>query len=189
MSAYGFGKRGAEIELPAGGRRVQWLALRPPIVFGPGDRDCLPLFRAGKHGVLPGAGPDQRYSLLYVVDLVDAIVRALDSTVVGRFVPLSGGVLSTEELAQALGAACGRTAAPLRMPVLLLRLAGLGADLVARVTGRPTTFSTDKVREMLAGSWVADGRVAEQVLGFTPRTDLRTALRATADWYRQQGWL
>ena len=60
---------------------------------------------------------------------------------------------------------------------------------MARVTGRPTTFSTDKVREMLAGSWVADGRVAEQVLGFTPRTDLRTALRATADWYRQQGWL
>ena len=82
-----------------------------------------------------------------------------------------------------------RKAAPLRLPVFVARLAGWLASLAMLVTRRPTTFSSDKVREMLAGSWVADGTRAEQVLGFKPRTELRAALRTTADWYRQQGWL
>jgi nucleoside-diphosphate-sugar epimerase len=60
---------------------MRWVALRPPAVYGPGDREMLALLRLLMHGVAPVLGPaDARFSLLYVDDLVAAVERCLRAT-------------------------------------------------------------------------------------------------------------
>src|ERR1700745_3626238 len=57
-----------------------WTVLRPPAVYGPGDRALLPLFRLMGRGIVPLLGRnDAKFSLLYVEDLTEAVIKGLVS--------------------------------------------------------------------------------------------------------------
>ena len=80
VSPYAASKRMGEIALSKVADRLTWTALRPPAVYGPGDRAMLPLFRLMRRGIAPVVGRnDARFSMLYVDDLADAIVKWLVS--------------------------------------------------------------------------------------------------------------
>lgn len=73
-SPYAASKRAGEQILLAQGDGVAWTILRPPAVYGPGDRELLPLFRLMARGLAPVPGRlSDRVSLLYVEDLIAAV--------------------------------------------------------------------------------------------------------------------
>ena len=58
--------------------RLDWVIVRPPAVYGPGDKEMLPVFQMMSHGIAPVPGsPDARTSLIHVTDLVEAIIACL----------------------------------------------------------------------------------------------------------------
>ena len=79
LSPYAASKRLAEEVLAAESVKMPWTVFRPCAVYGPGDRELLPVWRRMARGVapLPGSGRG-RFSLIYVEDLVEAIVRWLN---------------------------------------------------------------------------------------------------------------
>lgn len=78
LSDYAGSKRAAEQMLQADAGALQWAALRPPAVYGPGDRELRGLFRIMAHGWAPTPGHAYgHFSLLYVDDLAAAITRWL----------------------------------------------------------------------------------------------------------------
>ena len=78
LSHYAASKRAGEEVLVNEAQRVQWFALRPPAVYGPGDSELLPLFRAMSRGFAPVPGtPDARFSMLFVDDLATAVLAWL----------------------------------------------------------------------------------------------------------------
>src|SRR3954462_770091 len=66
LSDYGWSK--ARSEQVVGARGLDWTIVRPPAVYGPGDRETLELFKMAKRGLvfLPPAG---RMSVIEVSDL------------------------------------------------------------------------------------------------------------------------
>src|SRR5690606_32228931 len=66
LSPYAVSKRQAEeiLRRQAGG--LAWQALRPPVVYGPGDRATLPLFRQFDRGLVLHPSGNGRFSMLYV---------------------------------------------------------------------------------------------------------------------------
>jgi len=53
---------------------MSWVVLRPPAVYGPGDKETLPLWRWMARGFAFVLGSGQtRFSMLYVDDLAAAI--------------------------------------------------------------------------------------------------------------------
>jgi nucleoside-diphosphate-sugar epimerase len=189
VSWYGASKLAAEREILEAG--LPSVILRPPVVFGPGDRDVLACFRLAARGLLPvPGGGGRRYSVLYAPDLADGLVRAAQVPCpAGTVLHLTGPDLPWSEFGQRIAAALGRRGRLLALPEGLVRLAGLAADLGARLRGRPGIFSSQKVAEMLASGWVASPDRAREVLGWTAPTGLDAALAATAAWYRDHGWL
>ena len=80
LSAYAASKRMGEIALSQMAGAFAWTVLRPPAVYGPGDRAMLPLFRLMRRGIAPLLGRnDARFSLLYVEDLAEAVIKWLVS--------------------------------------------------------------------------------------------------------------
>ena len=69
VTMYGRSKLAAEHAVAASG--LPWAAIRPPVVYGPGDRDgFLPLFRAAQVGVAPMFGDgSMEIPLIHVGDL------------------------------------------------------------------------------------------------------------------------
>jgi len=189
LTWYGRSKLAAEREVLASG--LASVILRPPVVFGPRDRDVLGYFRMARSGLLPvpGAG-GRRYSLIYAPDLADGLLRAAETPCApGTVFHLTGPDRTWAEFGLGIAAALGRPARVLRLPEPALRLCGHGADLWARLRGRPGIFSSQKVIEMLAPGWVASPDRAAQALGWVAPTALDQALAATVAWYRNHGWL
>ena len=165
MSWYGRSKLEGERVALASGLPV--VILRPPVVFGPEDRDVLGYFRLARRGLLPVPGPgSRRYSLVYAPDLADGLVRAAQTPcAAGAVFHLTGPDLDWADFGRRIAAALGRPARVLALPEGLVRACGLGADLWARLRGRPGIFSSQKVREMLAPGWVASPDKARRGAG------------------------
>jgi nucleoside-diphosphate-sugar epimerase len=78
LSAYANIKKLGEEALASHAGNMLWTAFRPPAIYGPGDREMLPLFKAMAKGMAPMITPaNTRFSLLYVQDLVAAMHRWL----------------------------------------------------------------------------------------------------------------
>ncbi len=72
---YSSSKRRGEAVLQS--TSVPWTVFRPPAVYGPGDKELLPLFRLMMQGVAVVPGHAGRTSLIYVTDLVRAMIAWL----------------------------------------------------------------------------------------------------------------
>ena len=73
LSLYGASKARAEELVERSG--LDWAMVRPPAVYGPGDKETLELFRMAKLGLIV-VPPRGRLSLLHVDDLAAAAARA-----------------------------------------------------------------------------------------------------------------
>src|SRR2546427_787220 len=75
MSSYGVSKREAEeaVEREWTG---PWIVLRPAVVYGPGDRGLLPLFRAAARGWVPVPAGRSRIQVIHAEQAALAIARA-----------------------------------------------------------------------------------------------------------------
>jgi len=189
LTWYGRSKLEAERQVLASA--LPSVLLRPPVVFGPEDRDVLSYFRIARSGFLPVPGRAERYySLIYAPDLADGILRAATAPgPSGAIFNLTGEAVTWLDLGRRIAAALGRTGRPVHVPEAAIILAGRAADAAARLRGRPEIFSSQKVLEMLAPAWVASGDKARRVLGWSAPTPLDEALARTVAWYRDHGWL
>ncbi len=191
LTWYGHSKLAGENAV-RGTAGLDWTIVRPPIVFGPRERDVLGYFRIARRGFLPVVGfSDRHYSLLYVDDLVDGLIRAAAApAAVGQVYFLAGPeVVSWVELGQLIASALGVAGRPLRLPEFVAAAAGRIADLYALARGQPEIFSSQKVIEMLAPAWVCSADKAARDFGWRASTPLPDALATTARWYREHGWL
>ena len=186
VSPYARSKREAEddvrrVRRPSG---IEVCILRPPAVYGPGDRATLPIFRQLRDGLLfVPAVSDARFSLLYVGDLADADRAAARGPALGRRARSSSTTAGRAATAGAIwprspaGSSAGRCA-PSPLP-LVAAVAGGGRRWrsAARRCGRAPRLSPGKLRELFHADWVArppQSRLAR--LGAAH--DLRGGLRA-----------
>jgi nucleoside-diphosphate-sugar epimerase len=187
LSLYGGSKAKSEQIVANSG--LPFAIVRPPAVYGPGDRETLELFKMAKMGVvlLP---PEGRVSLIHADDLVRLLVAlAAPGAPTGVTIePDDGrrGGWTHKEFAEALGHAVGRRGASLSIPSGLLRF-GAKADRLLR--GDKAKLTADRAAYFCHPDWVADPARAVPPDLWQPRIATPEGLAATAQWYRAQGWL
>ncbi len=192
LSHYGRSKLLAETVAHAFSARVPTTVLRLAAVYGPRERGILTLFRLVRRGVaLTIGGWDRELSLLYVGDLVQALLAAATAeAAIGRTYCVAHPVpVSWRHFARAVGAALGRAPALVSVPALAGRALGVAAEIVARVRRTATILNCDKVREILAARWVCDPTRVMTELGFRPAYAVGHGVAETARWYAEAGWL
>jgi len=190
MTAYGRSKLESERAVAAVAR-LRWTILRPGLVYGPGDRAMLPLFRFARAGLLPLAGqPTAAYTVIHVSDVVRAIEAAIDCDTDGEtlFVGHSQPV-TAREILEGVRAAVGRRAAIVPIPPAIARVAAAIGDLAGAMRGRPLPLNRRRWAEMTAEGFVCRVDRLRDRLGIVAQVGLREGLAQTAEWYRKQGWL
>ena len=187
LSLYGASKAKSEELVAHSG--LPFAIVRPPAVYGPGDKETLELFKMAKMGVvlLPPAG---RVSLLHADDLV-RLLLALAATGAPSGLTVEpddgrAGGWTHREFAEALGTAVGRRGVTFSIPSPLLRI-GARADRLLR--GDKAKLTTDRAAYFCHPDWVVDPALAVPAELWQPRITTPDGLAATAQWYRAQGWL
>lgn len=187
LSAYGASKAKAERIVAA--RGLDWTTVRPPAVYGPRDKDMLDLFRAARWGVVP-MPPPGRTSLIHVHDLAElllALVPGGEGISGMVFEPDDGreNGWSHRELARTIGWAVGRRP---WVPHLSAPMLARASRIDRRLRGDKAKLTADRVSYMMHPDWVCDPARAAPGDVWRPRVPSRQGLKATARWYREQGW-
>ena len=169
---------------------LDWTAVRPPAVYGPGDGEMLELFKMARRGLvfLPPRG---RFSAIHVDDLARLLVALIPAgeQCIGDIYEADDGVdggWSHRSFARAIGKAVGRSIESFSVPAPLLLAGGYIARLVRRSGAKLTP---DRARYFAHPDWTVDtGKRPPRAL-WTPQIDTREGLAETAAWYRSEGWL
>jgi uncharacterized protein YbjT (DUF2867 family) len=187
LSDYGWSKASSEamvVQSP-----LDWTIVRPPAIYGTGDREMLELFRIARaKGVLP-LPPRGRLSLIEAEDLAGLLLDLIEArdSFEQTYEPDDG----TEEgyshrvFGKLIGAAVGRPGVlALPVPGFALRLAATAERFRL---GDKARLTPDRVRYFCHPDWVVKKRPPAAI--WEAKVKAAEGLKATADWYREQGWL
>ena len=177
VTSYGISKWEAEqgVWKAIAGSEAEGVVLRPPLVYGPGTKgNFLQLLRLVARGMpLPFAGIKNRRSLIYIENLLDALVlSAHHPLAAGETYLLSDGEsVSTGEL-------IGMLAEELSVPARLFCCPESLMQWAARLIGK-----TEQVDRLL-GSLLVDGNKIVRELNWILPYTLQQGISATAAWYK-----
>lgn len=191
-SAYGRSKREAEELLLRLRPPPEVVVLRPAGVYGPRDRDMVPLFRAAARGFLPTPATQAPIQPAYVTDVASAVLRAASAGTAPGFGPFPVAEprrYAWDEVREALEAATGRRIRRLALPPALYEIAGAVGEAVGRVKGREPPFDRRRARDLARHAWTCDVTPTEEALGWRAAVALPEGLRRTLEWYREEGWV
>lgn len=156
---------------------LEVVMVRPTLVYGAGVKgNFISLMTAIDKGIpLPLAGAKNLRSLLYVGNLVDALIAcATLSAAAGQTYLLSDNEdISTAMLVEKIASALGRKSRSFYFPPGLLRV-------TAGVLGRSAQV------DRLFGSLQVSNQKIRNELNWHPPFTVEQGLRATADWYNRR---
>jgi len=175
LSDYAYSKHAGE-QLLQGNLDLAWTILRPPAVYGPGDKEMLPVLKMIRRGLLAHAGPaDQRLSLLHVKDLVNAVTTwisaphkclhqtyAIDDGTPGGYNWMAIGEAVSEKKFKML-----------RVPHFILSSAARLNVMFSALLGYAPMLSPGKVCELVQPQWLGDNKAFTEATGWRPKLDLK----------------
>ncbi len=185
---YGESKRRAEQAVLAAAHDLAVTIVRPPAVYGPRDRDFLPVFKAAQRGFQPLLGTGRsRYHFVYVQDLAEAIVGAArsDGTRGRIYFATHSEVLTAEDFGDHVARAVGRSVRQLRVPGASLALAAAVGELAGQVTGAAPLLNRQRLKDLAAPAWLCSAAALERDAGWRPRVGAADGTRRSAAWYRE----
>ncbi|MBC7164893.1 MAG: NAD(P)-dependent oxidoreductase [Roseovarius sp.] len=186
LSHYAASKRAGEARLAQSG--LDHTILRPPAIYGPGDRELVPLFETMARGIVPLPGVrGARASLIHVDDLARAILALVARPAPGTFELHDGraGGYGWEEIAAIVEEVAGRGRGwRVALPGAFLHVIATANLFAARLFGYQPMLSPGKLRELRHPDWVADNTALTAATGWVPQIPLAEGLRAL--WNKPQ---
>ena len=134
--------------------------------------------------------PRGRFSVIHVEDLCRLILALLDApeNIGSIYEPDDGreGGWDNRHFARTLGRLFGKRATTIAMPRLVLA----GAARLDRLFRRGgAKLTPDRVSYFCHPDWVTRAERRPPATLWQPEVRTATGLKATAEWYRQHGWL
>jgi len=192
VELYGQSKLEAERVLAREAEGLPWTIVRPSGVYGPADVDTLVLFRSARSGInLFYGNHAKRASMVYVDDLVDALVLAAqEPRALGESYFICDGVHYTWRDIQAhIVAAVGKRTLDLNLPAWTVQVAARLGELATAVDQKPRLLNRQKALMDAQSAWLCTHEKARAHFAYVPRIDMAEGTRRAYAWYREHSWL
>ena len=191
ITSYGSSKLAGEAAALSYQDKFNVLSIRPPAIYGPGDKEVFPFFQAVYKGIRPFIGDSSRkLQLVEVGDLCQAFYLAVTKdTPSGEICFVAESEAYTmKQLIKLMAEACGKDGFRLYIPVFLLYAMALVVQSLSAIVGATPMLTLEKAREILS-SWEVTTDKAKELFGFSSSVAFKDGARATYDWYIKHGWL
>lgn len=181
VSFYGLSK--LEGEKAVKGFSGSFVILRPPIIYGKKDSGFSKIAEWVKKGVMVNAGSaGGRFSFVYLDDLVNAILAALETSKFdgGTFYVCESRSYAWKDFIAMLAAGMGvKMPLMLSLPPRAVHAIGWLYEAVTAVTGAEPMMNRDKAREASAPNWTASPALWEKTSGSSDWTPLEEGIKKT----------
>ncbi len=189
---YGESKLAAERYARTLGAKIDVTIVRPPVVYGPRDRDVLEFFKTVKKGIIPQLQGKERYaSIIHVKDLVRGVLAAAESekTRDKTYFLANPQPCSWQEIANTTLKIMGKKGIRLPVPLTALKAVAAVSELLAKLMKTTTIVNRQKVIEMQQDFWICSPGHARRDFNFETEITLEQGISETIDWYAKNGWL
>jgi dihydroflavonol-4-reductase len=192
ITTYGRSKLAAEQECLAAAKTIKITIVRPPVVYGPRDKDVFEFFHTVNMGLQPMAGMKDKFvSMIHVSDLIRGTVMAAENPkALGQTYYISSkDVYNWRDLGEITRKALGNRVLRVRIPEPGIYAIAAVAELMAKFSSKPALINFEKARDMVQNYWTCDASRAKRDLGFEQEMPLESGIRSTIQWYKDAGWL
>lgn len=191
LTIYGKSKLAGEQEALSFADDFPLTIVRPPGVYGPGDREIFDFFKSVHMGLKPVIGNPQRLlQLVHVDDLCRGIFLAATTEIKSgeAFFIAEQKAYTMEGLVGVLQEVCNKNGFPLRLPGSVFKALAIVSESIFKTFGATPMLTREKANELLAW-WEVDIAKADKQLGFRSQISFEDGARQTYNWYLNQGWL
>jgi nucleoside-diphosphate-sugar epimerase len=199
VSLYGESKLQGERELLKFRERFPISIIRPPMVYGPRDKDVFTVIQTVSRRLMPlirGRTRDgsKYYSLIHARDLCQGIILAAEADT-GQvpsgevFYLTDGGVYTYRELLLSMARALNVRPFSVSVPEPVVTALAKTLSMLGRLTGKSFPLSVDKLNEIRPDYWICSNDKARSMLGFEPELNLSVGMNDAIRWYKAQKWI
>ena len=194
ISDYAFSKRQGEIILQSNTHQLPWTIIRPPGIYGPRDTETLKIFRMLNAGLaLFPEDKNNRVSWININDLITAIVYLMNNkNYFQKTLEIDDGNqngYSHEEFYKTASEILSVSPFYITIPKFLLKLFGHINDIFGRIFNYAPMVSAKKVNEICHSDWVCRKNNDFDINGWHAKIDLKTGLKETLDWYKNNEYI
>jgi dihydroflavonol-4-reductase len=157
----------------------------PAVIVNPSTPTGRVILEAAR-GHIPGY-VDTGLNIVHVDDVAAGHLAAAEMGRIGERYILGGENMSLEKILTEVAQLVGTRPPRIRVPYTVAYPAALGAELVARVTGREPLITLDSVRMTRKRMYFSSAKACRE-LGYTPRP-ARQAIADAIAWFRVNGYL
>ena len=202
ISLYGVSKCEAERYLISVSDKISCSVVRPPFVFGEGDRASLELFKLvykTRLHLIPG-WINRMFSFVHACDLSNFLIKVeehgekldLGSEISGNGVYFTscGEDVKFSDFGRMIGKSLGiEKTITLPCPPLVVLIVGITCEMSKRIAGVSGALDWNKAKESISGPWICSSEKGRKQLGFRPEKTLQERLDQTAMWYKERAWI
>ncbi|KAA3631239.1 MAG: SDR family NAD(P)-dependent oxidoreductase [Calditrichaeota bacterium] len=191
ITTYGCSKLAGEKTVLEFKDKLHVLSVRPPGIYGPGDKEIFSFFETVHKRIKPYIGDIQRkLQLVHVDDLCEGIVKAIEAeTASGSIYFIAEKDSYTmEQLIAFIESAVGKKGFPLILPGVVFKAVAFVSKTLFKLVNATPMLTPEKAGELLA-SWEISTAKAKDELGFESSIPFADGSRETYNWYIEKGWL
>ena len=156
-----------------------WSILRPTAVYGPGDKEMLPILKLARKGlVTPTGPPGQKISLIHVDDVASAVICWLEhwKDCQQQIFELDDGHPGGYSWREIAAISSGGHHLSVRIPTWFLSIVARINLSSSRLLGRAPMLTPGKVRELTQPDWLCNNEPFVAITGWSPEFDLKNGL-------------
>ena len=167
--------------------------LRLCAVYGPRERDILRMFKlvAEKGFDIRPKGNSPLLSFIDGREVAKAVLYALkcDVTKKKTYYISDGNIYVWDDFLTCMEEAVGRKARRVFIPMWMAETYAMLADGFSKITRKPPLINRERILILRQEAWTCSPARFSYDTGFQPDDDLKKGVFATAEWYREKGWL
>jgi nucleoside-diphosphate-sugar epimerase len=167
--------------------------LRLCAVYGPRERDILRMFKlvAEKGFDIRPKGKSPLLSFIDGREVAKAVLSALkfDVTKKKTYYISDGNTYEWDDFLTCVEEAVGRKARRVFIPIWMAETYAMLADGFSKITRKPPLINRERILILRQEAWTCSPVRFSDDTGFQPDGDLKKGVFATAEWYREKGWL
>lgn len=183
--------------LAANGPNLATVALRPHLIWGPGDNHLLPrLVQRARAGKLRFVGPSNRIDTVYIDNAVQAHINALERLEVGAacagkaYFISQGAPIALDDMVNKLLKAAGLPPETRRVSVGTAKAVGFLYEQWYKLTGnRGEPPMTRFLAEQLSTAHWFNINAAKRDLDYQPKVTLAEGMVRVSEWWLREGKL
>lgn len=169
----------------------KYIIIRPTGVYGPRETDYFVYFQTINNHIEPYLGfTPQRLTFVYVDDLVDVSILAMNSQLSGKTYFVSDGkIYLDKEFADITKKVLKTWTIKIKVPLFIVRWISSLMEFIGNLFGKSFTLNKDKFNILKARNWICGIEDLKNDLGYSPKVDLEEGVKRAIQWYKEEKWL